>query len=76
MADLRTLAVVAKLPTCDFCQEEGIERPARYDFRTRYGPWANGCAQHYEQHRAHESLGEGQGQYLMRGNEMPDALPQ
>ena len=76
MADLRTLVVVEKLPCCDFCQQEGIERPARYDFRTIHGTaWANGCAAHYEQHRAHEGLGEGQGQYLMRRDEMPDELP-
>lgn len=65
MGDLRTVVEVATLPLCDFCQTAGIERPARYDFRTRYGPWAYGCGEHYDAHRGSERLGTGSGQLLV-----------
>lgn len=48
------------LPTCDFCPGE-----AHYDFRTRFGPWAYGCEQHYLDNRAHDELGVGHGQRLI-----------
>jgi hypothetical protein len=60
-----TVVKVSKLPTCDFCREAGIDRPARYDFHTKLGPWANGCIEHYEQHRAYPRLGTGYGQFLI-----------
>jgi hypothetical protein len=56
---------VTTLPTCDFCREVGIERPARYDFRSRFGSWANGCVEHYERHRASRILGTGHAQLLI-----------
>jgi hypothetical protein len=61
----RTHARVERLPDCDFCKEEGVKRPARYDFRTRRGSWANGCVRHFEQHAATRVLGEGNGQRLL-----------
>lgn len=44
---------------CDFC-----EKPAKYDFKTKIGLWANGCKDHYLAHRAYEKLGIGKGQLL------------
>ncbi len=45
--------------TCDFC-----EKPALYDFKTKMGPWANGCKDHYRRYRAFKELGVGKGQSL------------
>jgi transposase-like protein len=57
---------VLHLPNCYFCgAEEGVKRPARYDFRTRQGPWANGCQRHFEREAATRVLGEGDGQRLL-----------
>ena len=61
----RIYARVERLPDCDFCKEEGIKRPARYDFRTSFGSWANGCARHFEKQAATPELGEGNGQRLL-----------
>jgi hypothetical protein len=63
--DLRNVVEVSRLPTCDFCGVEGVVRPARYDFRTKHGPWANGCSEHYKAHRADATLGLGKGQLLI-----------
>lgn len=64
--------VVSRLPHCDFClYHDQITRPARYDFRTKRGPWANGCIAHYELYRAHADLGTGHGQRLMLPHELP-----
>lgn len=54
---------VAALPTCDFCDVRTT--PAEYDFRTLFGPWANGCEEHYLMHRLHDDLGTGKGQKLV-----------
>lgn len=64
--------VVEKLPDCDYCKhEDSIKRPARYDFRTTRGSWANGCIVHFERHRASEVLGVGCGQRLLLPHETP-----
>ncbi len=70
------VARVPRLPFCDFCwTEDRIQRPARYDFRTRLRPWANGCIHHYELHRASSVLGTGHGQLLVvRGEELERGL--
>lgn len=62
---------VKNLPPCDFCLSGGIERPARYDFRTKFGPWAYGCLKHFELHRASRLLGIGHGQLLVRRDSDP-----
>jgi hypothetical protein len=63
---------VERLPECDFCRaEEGVRRPARFDFRTRSGPWANGCQRHFEREAATQVLGTGNGQRLLLPNEQP-----
>ena len=57
--------VVVEYPRCDFCPI-GVLGTARYDFKTRMGPWANGCPTHYAQHRAYVDLGTDKGQLLVR----------
>jgi hypothetical protein len=60
------VARVHRLPACDFCKETaGVERPARYDFATMFGPWAYGCRDHYETHRRFRDLGTGKAQLLV-----------
>lgn len=70
MGDLRTLVVMERLPSCDFCRMKDVDRPARYDFRTLAGAWAYGCQEHYEIQRACEVLGTGHGQMLVTAAEM------
>lgn len=55
-------AVVVEYPTCDFCKVE----PARYDFKTVHGPWANGCLECYVVNRKYDELGTGKGQLLVK----------
>ncbi len=50
---------VTAIPACNFCTDG---TPGPYDFRTKMGPWANGCEAHYQEHRAHPHLGVGHGQ--------------
>jgi hypothetical protein len=57
-------AYIAVAKKCDFC-----DKSANYDFKTSWGPWANGCDDHYLQHRAYEKLGTGKGQLLVVGEE-------
>lgn len=64
MANNGTVAYVSKLPLCDFCKQNGINRPAEYDFKTDQGPWANGCELHHKKYRLHDTLGTGKGQKL------------
>lgn len=56
---------VPGLPLCDFCQLNGENRKAEYDFATTQGSWANGCAKHWQMHRAQHTLGVGKGQLLI-----------
>ena len=77
---LKNTVTVAKLPECDFAP---CEHPATYDFKTKAGPWANGCAAHWKQNRAHKELGVGKGQQLVvaakpaksTGSALLDATP-
>lgn len=55
------IAHVGILPSCDF----DCDREARYDFKTKAGPWANGCSVHWQIHRAYKDLGTGKGQFLL-----------
>lgn len=57
--------VMAVLPRCDFCRQNGQETTASYDFKTRQGPWAYGCERHWKQYRAENRLGTGIGQRLV-----------
>jgi hypothetical protein len=53
------VVVVSEIPDCNFCQDG---TPGPYDFATKQCPWANGCADHWKQYRASETLGVGKGQ--------------
>ena len=56
------VCLVEHIPNCDFCNQEGVSTPGPYDFKTRYGPWGHGCADHWKLYRAYDSLGTGSGQ--------------
>ncbi len=57
---------VRKLPSCDFCDMNGEQVPAEYDFPTRADSrWANGCEEHWKMHRRYPDLGTGKGQKLV-----------
>ena len=58
------IVTVRELPRCDFCAIEGTDVAAEYDFRTKHGPWANGCERHWRVNRASSQLGTGHGQLL------------
>jgi hypothetical protein len=53
-----TEVYVEKLPKCNFC-----DKPALYDAKTRMGPWAYMCEEHFKQHGLGR-LGTGFGQRL------------
>lgn len=55
---METLEVTA-LPMCDFCPSQ-----AKYDARTKKGPWAYMCAEHFAAHSL-DRLGLGWGQELI-----------
>ncbi len=59
---MTSIAKVAVLPKCDFCDET-----ARYDGMTTYGPWANMCEPHFENNGV--GLGLGKGQRLVQDGE-------
>lgn len=61
--------IVAELPECSFY----CNVPATYDFRTKQGPWAYGCEQHWKWNRATDKLGTGNGQRLVVPK--PESLP-
>ncbi len=46
---------VAKLPTCQFCSAD-----ARYDAKTKMGPWAYMCETHFRVYGVGLGLGKGQ----------------
>lgn len=65
-----TTVEVTKLPMCQMGPGPLGTGPtcghrAEYDFRTVYGPWAYGCAKHWQQYRAATRLGTGNGQQLI-----------
>jgi hypothetical protein len=50
-------AVIISAPKkCDFCSN----RVAKYDFKTQWGPWANGCTVHFLNNGIRLGLGFGQ----------------
>jgi hypothetical protein len=54
------IARVARIPDCDFHKMVGDKLPATVDGKTKQGPWANMCDEHFEQHGV--GLGTGKGQ--------------
>lgn len=53
------IVIVGSIPGCNFCQD-GTAGP--FDFKTKMGPWANGCERHYLTYRAATGLGVGKAQ--------------
>jgi len=59
---------ITKPKYCDFCKHPSsgtLQVVAEYDFKTKQGPWANGCYMHWVQYRAYPDLGTGKGQRLI-----------
>ncbi len=56
-----TKMIVRHLSCCDICGRIN----ATYDFKTKQGPWANGCKRCYLIHRLYDTLGTGKGQLLV-----------
>ena len=57
-----TRVEVTKLPQCDFCKQDPtvLYQEAQYDGRTRMGPWAFMCREHFTQYGIKLGLGFGQ----------------
>ena len=55
-----TSVKVAKIPNCDFCKMDGVDKPAEYDGKTYPGPWAYMCKEHFLEHGIGLGLGRGQ----------------
>lgn len=61
-------AHVTELPMCDFCLLEGEARTdARYDGRTKQGPWGYMCEKHFTECGVGLGLGRGQKLILKQG---------
>jgi len=54
---------ISEFPNCQVCKENGINRKAKYDARSRHGWWAYMCESHYDQIGI--GLGTGKGQKLI-----------
>ena len=65
-----TTAVVVEIPTCDICKK----RKARYDARSKFGPWGYMCEFCWYDNRATHELGTGNGQILVLQNETVDEM--
>jgi hypothetical protein len=63
-----TTAVVMEFPPCDFCKEELVNTPARYDGKTIHGPWAYMCGAHFIILGTGVGLGIGQ-RLILKGEE-------
>lgn len=60
-----TETVVRQFPKCDFCSEK-----AKYDARTRMGPWAYLCEKHFKEYGVGLGLGRGQMLILKKEKEV------
>ena len=63
-----TVARVDRIPPCDICREQGRQRPAQYDGKTVWGPWAYMCEAHWRRYGV--GLGLGKGQRLVHSEEV------
>ena len=52
-----------RLPQCDLCETVGVKHAAEYDAKTRLGPWAYLCRDHFDR-VGPGRLGTGFGQKL------------
>ena len=66
MAKPHTEVMVDQLPNCDFCKQNPLipYQAAHYDGKTKMGPWAYMCEEHFKQYGV--GLGLGKGQKLIR----------
>lgn len=68
----QVVALVDKMPKCDFDHyaSDDLMAPlmpapmAKYDAKTKMGPWAYMCGMHYVMHTMYKELGTGKGQSL------------
>ena len=51
------VCIVDHIRQCDFCEKDGP-----VDFKTKHGPWAHGCEDHWIKHRMYGELGTGKAQ--------------
>jgi hypothetical protein len=58
------------LPDCQFCAEGNVKRLAKYDAKTKFGPWAYVCESHFN--RLCIGIGVGYGQLLIKSSTMVD----
>lgn len=65
--------LVYRMPDCDFCKQSGVDRVAKYDARTTYGPWANMCEIHFR-NNAIGLLGTGHGQELIASHTLTNEM--
>lgn len=68
-------AVVDELPLCDLCKMEGSETIAKYDGKTRQGPWGYMCEMHFKTHGIGLGLGRGQKLVLEKREEEGKHIP-
>lgn len=63
-----TQVKVSELPQCNFCKQNPLIQfqSAHYDGRTKMGPWAFMCREHFDQYGV--GLGLGKGQELVLDN--------
>ena len=61
-------AIVEVLPKCDFCNNR-----AKYDCRTKLGPWAAVCLTHFGQYGIKLGLGWGQ-ELILSGQDKTEGL--
>lgn len=54
---------VAKIPDCQICARAGFTRLAKYDAKTKVGPWAYVCEECFN--RICYGIGTGYGQILI-----------
>lgn len=66
-----TEVAVDKLPSCDFCKQNPLisYQAAQYDGRTKMGPWAYMCEEHFKQYGVGLGLGKGQKLVLKGGKQ-------
>jgi hypothetical protein len=60
MKQPHTQVKIAEAKPCDFCKQDGVERDAKYDGKTKMGPWANMCEMHFKHYGLGLGLGVGQ----------------
>ncbi len=55
-----TTAKNVNINECDFCKQKGKSEKAIYDGKTKFGPWAGMCEEHFRENGIGLGLGKGQ----------------